>query len=68
MANDGLEKITEIPVEFLKEGTTFLNKCTKPDGPGKLTIEAIWHQDIEIFYFFEMVKLTIINDRVYQDH
>ncbi|KAF5101655.1 hypothetical protein D0Z00_000729 [Geotrichum galactomycetum] len=32
MAGDGLEKVTEIPVEFIKEGTTFLNRCTKPDG------------------------------------
>ncbi|CDO53518.1 similar to Saccharomyces cerevisiae YDR086C SSS1 Subunit of the Sec61p translocation complex that forms a channel for passage of secretory proteins through the endoplasmic reticulum membrane [Geotrichum candidum] len=31
MAGDGLEKVTEIPVEFIKEGTTFLNRCTKPD-------------------------------------
>uniref|UniRef100_A0A060T5J7 ARAD1B04928p n=1 Tax=Blastobotrys adeninivorans TaxID=409370 RepID=A0A060T5J7_BLAAD len=31
MAQDGLEKITEIPVEFIKEGTNFINRCTKPD-------------------------------------
>jgi hypothetical protein len=34
MAGDGLEKVTEIPVEFIKEGTTFLNRCTKPDSSG----------------------------------
>ncbi|CAN6666024.1 protein transport protein Sss1p [Trichomonascus vanleenenianus] len=28
---DGLEKLTEVPVEFIKEGTTFINRCTKPD-------------------------------------
>ncbi|ODQ68327.1 protein translocase SEC6 [Nadsonia fulvescens var. elongata DSM 6958] len=27
----GFEKITEVPLEFIKEGTTFINKCTKPD-------------------------------------
>lgn len=35
MAGEGFEKISEIPVEFIKEGTTFLNRCTKPDASGK---------------------------------
>jgi protein transport protein SEC61 subunit gamma and related proteins len=32
---DGLEKITDIPTEFIKEGTTFINRCTKPDQKGE---------------------------------
>lgn len=41
MAGDGLEKVTEIPVEFIKEGTTFLNRCTKPDCSGMSFRSAI---------------------------
>lgn len=36
MASDGLEKITEVPYEFVKEGQTFIQRCKKPDGPGTL--------------------------------
>lgn len=40
MANDnGLEKISEVPLEFIKEGTTFINRCTKPDAPGMYLIK-----------------------------
>lgn len=28
---DGLEKLTEAPSAFFKEGTAFVNKCKKPD-------------------------------------
>ncbi|VVT54069.1 uncharacterized protein SAPINGB_P003891 [Magnusiomyces paraingens] len=38
MANDGLEKISEIPLEFIKEGNTFINRCTKPDAAEFLKI------------------------------
>ncbi|CCH46227.1 hypothetical protein BN7_5818 [Wickerhamomyces ciferrii] len=31
MAGDGLEKFTEVPIEFFKDGTAFVQKCTKPD-------------------------------------
>ncbi|ODQ57669.1 hypothetical protein WICANDRAFT_35505 [Wickerhamomyces anomalus NRRL Y-366-8] len=31
MAGDGLEKFTEVPVEFFKDGSAFVQKCTKPD-------------------------------------
>jgi len=28
---DQIKELAEIPREFLKEGTQFLNRCTKPD-------------------------------------
>lgn len=34
MAAEGLEKITEIPVEFFKDGSAFVKKCKKPDKKG----------------------------------
>lgn len=54
--NDGLEKISELPVEFIKEGTTFINRCTKPDAAGKLLVFFLVIQTPLIsnyqFYFF----------------
>ncbi len=35
MAGDGLEKFTEVPVEFFKDGSAFVQKCTKPDKKGE---------------------------------
>ncbi|KAK6205577.1 uncharacterized protein RJT21DRAFT_118080 [Scheffersomyces amazonensis] len=32
MASEGLEKFTEVPVEFFKDGSAFVKKCTKPDS------------------------------------
>jgi len=29
--SDQVQQILEIPQEFLKDGTQFLNRCTKPD-------------------------------------
>lgn len=34
MAADGLEKFTEVPVEFFNDGFSFVQKCTKPDKKG----------------------------------
>ncbi|CAH2350515.1 hypothetical protein CLIB1423_01S11848 [[Candida] railenensis] len=34
MAAEGLEKITEVPVEFFKDGSAFIKKCQKPDQKG----------------------------------
>lgn len=31
MAAEGIEKITEVPVEFFKDGLAFIKKCQKPD-------------------------------------
>lgn len=31
-----MEKVTEYPVEFIKEGTQFVQKCTKPTKKGML--------------------------------
>lgn len=31
---EGLEKITEVPVEFFKDGSAFVRKCTKPNKTG----------------------------------
>lgn len=31
---DGIEKITEVPVEFFKDGTAFVKRCQKPDKKG----------------------------------
>ncbi|KAF5212429.1 putative translocon subunit [Clavispora lusitaniae] len=28
---EGLEKITEVPVEFFKDGSAFVRKCQKPN-------------------------------------
>lgn len=33
---EGLEKFTEVPVEFFKDGSAFLRKCQRPDKKGKL--------------------------------
>ncbi|CAK7902342.1 protein transport protein Sss1p [[Candida] anglica] len=30
MAAEGLEKFTEVPVEFFKDGSAFVKKCQKP--------------------------------------
>lgn len=38
MAAEGLEKITEVPVEFFKDGSAFVSKCTKPDKKEYLKI------------------------------
>lgn len=34
MAKDGLESITQVPVDFVKDGSAFIQKCTKPDKKG----------------------------------
>jgi hypothetical protein len=34
MAAEGLEKITEVPLEFFKDGSAFIKKCQKPDQKG----------------------------------
>ncbi|EDK44819.1 Sec61p translocation complex subunit [Lodderomyces elongisporus] len=31
MAAEGIEKLTEVPVEFFKDGSQFVKKCQKPD-------------------------------------
>lgn len=31
---DGIEKITEVPVEFFKDGTAFVKRCQRPDKKG----------------------------------
>jgi len=31
MAAEGVEKLTEIPVEFFKDGSAFIKKCQKSD-------------------------------------
>ncbi|CUM48200.1 uncharacterized protein AC631_02387 [Debaryomyces fabryi] len=31
MASEGLEKLTEVPLEFFKDGSAFIKKCQKPD-------------------------------------
>ena len=31
MAAEGVEKLTEIPFEFFKDGSAFIKKCQKPD-------------------------------------
>ncbi|CCG25441.1 Sss1 protein [Candida orthopsilosis Co 90-125] len=31
MAAEGVEKLTEVPVEFFKDGSVFIKKCQKPD-------------------------------------
>ncbi|CAN3358966.1 protein transport protein Sss1p [Diutina catenulata] len=30
MASEGIEKLTEVPVEFFKDGSAFVKKCQKP--------------------------------------
>lgn len=34
MAAEGLEKFTEVPVEFFKDGSAFVKKCQKPTKKG----------------------------------
>lgn len=31
---EGFEKFTEVPAEFLKDGTAFVKRCQKPDRKG----------------------------------
>jgi protein transport protein SEC61 subunit gamma and related proteins len=31
---EGLEKFTEVPVEFFKDGSAFVRKCQRPDKKG----------------------------------
>ncbi|EMG45452.1 Protein transport protein, putative [Candida maltosa Xu316] len=38
MAAEGLEKLTEVPVEFFKDGSAFVNKCQKPNQKEYLKI------------------------------
>lgn len=38
MAAEGLEKLTEVPVEFFKDGSAFVKKCQKPDEKEYLKI------------------------------
>ncbi|ODQ78648.1 hypothetical protein BABINDRAFT_64255 [Babjeviella inositovora NRRL Y-12698] len=38
MAAEGLEKITEVPTEFIRDGSAFIKKCTKPDKKEYLKI------------------------------
>lgn len=45
MAAEGLEKFTEVPVEFFNDGAAFVKKCTKPDQKGMyLCISLFGHQ------------------------
>lgn len=32
---DGFEKLSEVPVDFIKDGSNFLAKCKKPDQKGE---------------------------------
>lgn len=38
MAAEGLEKLTEVPVEFFKDGSAFVKKCQKPNEKEYLKI------------------------------
>lgn len=38
MAAEGLEKLTEVSVEFFKDGSAFVKKCQKPDEKEYLKI------------------------------
>lgn len=77
MAAEGLEKITEVPVEFFKDGSAFIKKCQKPNQKGTY----IWifvsqgHQEIKdladfrdcIFYGNITVRsLCVIRGRPYK--
>lgn len=35
---EGLEKITEVPVEFFKDGSAFVRKCQKPNKTGMCAV------------------------------
>lgn len=34
--SDRIRELVEVPVDFFKEGTQFLNRCTKPNRKGVL--------------------------------
>jgi hypothetical protein len=36
MANDSLQKVADVPSEFIQEGAAFVRRCTKPDKKGTL--------------------------------
>lgn len=40
---EGLEKITEVPVEFFKDGSAFVRKCQKPTKKGTF-FQLIHHE------------------------
>lgn len=40
MASEGLEKLTEVPLEFFKDGSAFIKKCQKPDKKGMYKHES----------------------------
>lgn len=33
--SDQITELIELPKQFIKDGTQFLNRCTKPDRKGK---------------------------------
>lgn len=39
MASDGFEKVVEVPVEFVKDGSAFVRKCAKPTQKGMSKIQ-----------------------------
>lgn len=41
MAAEGLEKLTEVPAEFFKDGSAFIRKCTKPDKKGMFVFPLV---------------------------
>lgn len=41
---EGLEKFTEVPVEFFKDGSAFVRKCQRPDKKG-MYIPVVWTGD-----------------------
>lgn len=45
MAAEGLEKFTEVPVEFFNDGAAFVKKCTKPDQKGMYLCISLWSSE-----------------------
>jgi protein transport protein SEC61 subunit gamma-like protein len=57
MAAEGLEKLTEVPVEFFKDGAAFVQKCTKPDKRGECDLHLHGHSHWNTNNVLEYLKI-----------
>lgn len=59
--SDQIKEFIEMPKQFMKEGSQFVNRCTKPDRKGKSLVFFSWKS----YSKFNVFKLLILVCRIY---
>ncbi|KAK4944169.1 hypothetical protein LTR66_014527 [Elasticomyces elasticus] len=63
--SETLQEFTEIPKEFFKDGTQFINRCTKPDRREFLQISKAVGMGFIVMgaigYFIKLIHIPVNN-------